>query len=83
MSADHTEEARKLPTERETLEALLVHEERVRDAAFDLLSALMMLIDRPVRYHDSRIEIDCLSHSDAIFRMQFARDAIAKARGQS
>lgn len=53
---------------------------RVND---DLLKALASLVDELLTYDGNRIVIDCASHSDAMQRVRLAREALAKARGES
>lgn len=49
----------------------------------ELRSALELLVERPVRYCDNRIEIDTGSHAEAMDIVRKARAALARAEGRS
>ena len=50
-------------------------------AAPKLLAALEALVKEPLRYNNDTIEIQCLSHKDAMQFIRDARAAIARAQG--
>ncbi len=60
-------------------DAVFAENQRLRQECAELRAVLAHLVSEPLRYNDSRIEIDCKDHAAAMERVRRARAILSRS----